>query len=162
MRCSCMRYYVVHRSSVRTWGTRSCPVRDIARCSTARKYCGDITHVPEYFVALLHLCVCVFCKNIPRARLQPRYFIASPAVRPKNTVGGRCAPRNCSKLAAAKRNARHYCEIICIPASIFIVVKIRRSYPTVVAAMASTVTQLHNSAERIEGARNWRIQDEYW
>lgn len=118
---------LLHRSSVRTCRIHSCPVRDIARHSTARKYCSDITHVPEYFVALLRMCA---QKYFARETSVSRYFIASPAVRPKNTVGGRFAPRNCSKLTTA-RETRHYCEIICIPASVFIAAKIRRSHSSV-------------------------------
>jgi len=57
--------------------------------------------VPEYFDARYGFYVCP-AKNIPRAETSASVLYCLAATRPKNTVDGRCAPRNCSKFAAAR------------------------------------------------------------
>jgi len=69
--------------------------RDV-RSQILRRY----NAVPEYFDARYGFYVCVSCKNIPRAETSASVLYCLAAARPKNTVDGRCAPRNCSKLVA--------------------------------------------------------------
>jgi hypothetical protein len=68
-----------------------------ARCPTACADIAAIQRVPEYFVVRYDSCMRILQRYSTR-KTSPLVLYCPAAVRPKNTVNGRCAPRNCSKL----------------------------------------------------------------